>query len=159
MNEYSFYYPYPDYKFPTAIYSDRRLPRQGELIDNMRNFDRDRMVAFNEKYVFDEIIKDRMFGLFSNSYFAVLGKPLPTIYVKYSNDRAREYELRTEIRKTADGKVVRKIPMNDDARKHVRRMSHFYELLSDRYEEAGLGSIHAGCLRTESMLSFLMRKA
>ena len=23
---YHFYYPYPDYKFPTTIYSDRRLP-------------------------------------------------------------------------------------------------------------------------------------
>lgn len=139
LSEYSFYYPYPDYKFPTAIYSDRRLPSQGELIDNMRNFDRDRMVVFNEKYVFDEIIRDRMFGLFSNSYMAVLGKPLPTVYVKYSNDRAREYELRTEIRRTADGgKVVRKIPMNGEARAHVRKMAHFYQLLSDRYEGSGL---------------------
>lgn len=139
LQEYSFYYPYPDYKFPTAIYSDRRLPSQGELIDNMRNFDRDRMVIFNEKYVFDEIIRDRMFGLFSNSYLAVIGKPLPVVYVKYSNDRAREYELRTEIRRTSDGgKVVRKVPMNEDARAHIRKMAHFYELLSDRYEGSGL---------------------
>lgn len=138
MSEYSFYYPYPDYKFPTAIYSDKRLPRTGELIDNMRNFDRDRMVVFNEKYVFDEIIRDCMFGIFSNSYLVVLGKPLPTAYVKYSNDRAREYELRTEIRKTADGKVVRKIPMNDLAKAHVRKMMRYYELLSDRYEGSGL---------------------
>ena len=27
-----FYYPYPDYKFPLAIYSDEYLPRKGELI-------------------------------------------------------------------------------------------------------------------------------
>ncbi|MDE6963716.1 MAG: class I SAM-dependent methyltransferase, partial [Lachnospiraceae bacterium] len=49
VSNYSFYYPYPDYKFPTAIYSDRRLPGTGELTDNLRNFDRDRMLLFNEK--------------------------------------------------------------------------------------------------------------
>ena len=27
----TFYYPYPDYKFPMTIYSDKRLPKKGEL--------------------------------------------------------------------------------------------------------------------------------
>lgn len=138
LSKYSFYYPYPDYKFPTAIYSDKRLPRPGELIDNMRNFDRDRMVVFNEKYVFDEIIRDRMFGLFSNSYFAVVGRPFETVYVKYSNDRAREYGMRTEIRDTENGKVVRKIPMSSEAKAHMEKLARFYELLADRYEGSGL---------------------
>lgn len=138
VKEYSFYYPYPDYKFPTTIFSDKRLPNQGELIDNMRNFDRDRMVLFNEKYVFDGIIKDQLFDLFSNSYMAVLG-PAPEVdYVKYSNDRAREYELRTEIADTGDGKVVRKIPMNEDAFAHIKNMARFCELLKNRYEGSGL---------------------
>ncbi len=44
LGEYSFYYPYPDYKFMTAVYSDERLPKPGELYDNLRNFDRDRML-------------------------------------------------------------------------------------------------------------------
>ena len=38
------------------IFSDKRLPNQGELTDNMRNFDRDRLMLFNEKYVFDSIV-------------------------------------------------------------------------------------------------------
>ncbi len=138
VKEYSFYYPYPDYKFSTTIFSDKRLPNQGELIDNMRNFDRDRMVLFNEKYVFDGIIKDQLFDLFSNSYMAVLG-PAPEVdYVKYSNDRAREYELRTEIADTGNGKVVRKIPMNGDAFAHIKNMARFCELLKNRYEGSGL---------------------
>jgi len=29
LEEYSFYYPYPDYKFMTAVYSDQMLPKQG----------------------------------------------------------------------------------------------------------------------------------
>ena len=47
--EYHFYYPYPDYKFMTTLYSDRYLPKVGELSNNLRNFDRDRMLLFDEK--------------------------------------------------------------------------------------------------------------
>lgn len=138
VKEYSFYYPYPDYKFPTTIYSDRRLPNQGELIDNMRNFDRDRMVLFNEKYVFDGIVQDGLFEQFSNSYMAILGPKIDVSYVKYSNDRAREYALCTEILDMPDGRKVRKVPMNQDAVAHVREMERFCRLLSKRYEGSGL---------------------
>lgn len=138
VDQYSFYYPYPDYKFPTTIYSDRRLPNLGELTDNMRNFDRDRMVLFNEKYVFDGIIRDQLFDVFSNSYLVVIGREPETCYVKYSNDRAADYALRTEIADTPQGRVVRKIPLNEEARKHILGMKRSYEHLQKRYEGSGL---------------------
>lgn len=138
VTDYSFYYPYPDYKLPTTIYSDRRLPGQGELTDNMRNFDRDRMVLFHEKYVFDEVLSDHLFDIFSNSYLVVIGKQPEINYVKYSNDRAGEYELRTEIADTPEGRVVRKVALNESAKEHIGRLAHFYELLKERYEGSGL---------------------
>jgi len=42
--EIHFYYPYPDYKFMTTLYSDKKLPGKGELSNNLRNFDRDRIL-------------------------------------------------------------------------------------------------------------------
>ncbi len=72
--EQEFYYPYPDYKFPTAIYSDERLPKQGELDSNLRNFDHERVVLFDETKVYDEIIKSDLFPFFSNSYLVILRK-------------------------------------------------------------------------------------
>ncbi len=138
IDKYSFYYPYPDYKFPTTIYSDKRLPDPGELTNNMRNFDRDRMVLFNEKYVFDGIIKDRLFDVFSNSYLVVIGEDTDIQYVKYSNDRAESYALRTEILDTPKGRMVRKVPLNDEAAEHIRGMKRSYELLKKRYEGSGL---------------------
>ena len=39
VKDYSFYYPYPDYKFMTTLYSDKRLPGKGELSNNLRNYD------------------------------------------------------------------------------------------------------------------------
>ncbi len=138
VKEYSFYYPYPDYKFPATIFSDRRLPNQGELTDNMRNFDRDRMVLFHEKYVFDGLVQDGLFELFSNSFMAVLGPELEASYVKYSNDRAGEYELRTEILDTLDGRKVRKVPLSREAAGHIKNMNRYFKLLSKRYEGSGL---------------------
>lgn len=138
LEQYSFYYPYPDYKFPTTIYSDKRLPNTGELTDNIRNFDRDRMVLFNEKYVFDGIIRDKLFDVFSNSYLVVIGEDTDIRYVKYSNDRADEYALRTEIADTPKGPMVRKIPLNEGAREHVRGIKRSFELLKKRYEGSGL---------------------
>lgn len=138
IDQYSFYYPYPDYKFPTVIYSDKRLPATGELTDNMRNFDRDRMVLFNEKYVFDGIIKDQLFDVFSNSYLVVIGEDTNVQYEKYSNDRVDDYALRTEIVDTKEGRMVRKIPLSEEAKVHIRGMQHSYELLKKRYEGSGL---------------------
>lgn len=138
VTEYSFYYPYPDYKFPTMIFSDKRLPNQGELTDNMRNFDRDRLMLFNEKYVFDGIVEDGLFDIFSNSFLAVIGEKLDTSYVKYSNDRAVQYALRTEITDTKEGRVVRKIPLNERAWEHIKEMKRFYNLLEERYRGSGL---------------------
>ena len=138
VKEYSFYYPYPDYKFPTVIYSDKRLPSVGELTNNMRNFDRDRMVLFNEKYVFDGLAQDGLFDVFSNSYLVVIGKDTEISYAKYSNDRAEEYILRTELIEAEGGKKIRKTPLSEEAKAHVKAMEHSYGLLQKRYEGSEL---------------------
>lgn len=71
---YKFYYPYPDYKLPIAIYSDNYLPKEGELVNNLRNFDSDRFVLFDEAKAFDSIIKSNMFPQFSNSFLILIEK-------------------------------------------------------------------------------------
>ena len=68
----TFYYPYPDYKFPYVIYSDSYLPNEGELIKNRDNFDQNRLLLFNETFAFDNIIRNNMFPFFSNSYLLLV---------------------------------------------------------------------------------------
>lgn len=139
LTEYSFYYPYPDYKFMTAIYSDDRLPKPGELYDNKRNFDRDRMLLFDEKQAFDGIIKDGLFPVFSNSYAAVIGKGFEVKYAKYSNDRAAEYAIRTQIcEDEAGNRTVRKSAMTEMAAEHVQSMETAYKDLKKRFEGSRL---------------------
>jgi precorrin-6B methylase 2 len=129
-----FYYPYPDYKFMTTLYSDVYLPGTGELSNNMRNFDGDRMVLFNEGLAFDGILEEGLFPVFSNSYLAVIGDDFPVKYVKYSNDRAEEYRIRTEIvLDMVEGRGVYKFPSSKKSQPHVRAMAAAYESLRDRY--------------------------
>ena len=135
ITEYSFYYPYPDYKFMTHIYSDQYAPGKGELFNNYRNFDRDRMLLFDETRAFNGIIEEGLFPVFSNSYLAVLGEELPVIYTKYSNDRADEFSICTKIIRKPDGSLaVRKYPATPQAREHILGLALAYEQLSARYD-------------------------
>ena len=70
----TFYYPYPDYKFPYSIYSDRHLPGKGELRDNDCNFDSVKLELFDEARVFDTLIDNGVFAEFSNSFLVILEK-------------------------------------------------------------------------------------
>lgn len=141
--EYHFYYPYPDYKFMTALYSDEYLPGKGELFNNLRNFDSDRLLLFNEKNAFDGMTEDGLFPLFSNSFVAVVGRGFDVKFVKYSNDRAAEYAVRTEILGGWYGSrqgnrqetcIVRKYPIGEAAEEHVRGMAAACESLKERYQ-------------------------
>ncbi len=150
VEKYSFYYPYPDYKFMTTLYSDEHLPGKGELCDNLRNFDRDRMLLFDEKNTFDGLIEDGLFPLFSNSYIAVIGGDFAVKYTKYSNDRAQEYAIKTQIGLDEEGKpYVRKYPACEAAKEHVRGMALAYENLVKKYEGSRLKINQCNLVETE----------
>ena len=133
VTEYSFYYPYPDYKFMTTLFSDRRLPQVGELTDNLRNFDRDRMLLFDEKNAFDAILKEDMFPFYSNSYMAVIGKEPQLEYCRYSNDRSVEKAVKTSIVSEKGERKVYKAALDEYGADHIRKIQDSYEKLSRRY--------------------------
>ncbi len=139
VKKYSFYYPYPDYKFMTTLYSDAYMPGKGELSNNSRNFDRDRMLLFDEKSAFDGAIEDGLFPIFSNSYIAVIGDRFDVKYAKFSNDRAKEYMIRTEITRSDEGKIeVKKHPLSKEANEHVKGMALAYHNLKEKYTGGNL---------------------
>jgi SAM-dependent methyltransferase len=72
--EREFYYPYPDYKLPLTIYSDKFLPAEGELNDYFANFDRERLGLFSEPKVYDSVIRAGLFPEFSNSFLVIAEK-------------------------------------------------------------------------------------
>ncbi|MCR4903600.1 MAG: class I SAM-dependent methyltransferase [Butyrivibrio sp.] len=139
ITDYHFYYPYPDYKLMTMLHSDQYMPKQGELYDNVRNYDRDRLVLFNERQAYDGLVQDGMYPEFANSFEVILGPGFQTIYSKYSNDRADEYKIRTDIEIDQMGrKVIRKHPLTPEAIEHVRNMRSAYEGLQERFKGGDL---------------------
>ncbi len=134
INEYHFYYPYPDYKLMTLLHSDYYLPKFGELQDNVRNYDRDRLILFNEKHAYEDLVKDGMYQEFANSFEVILGPAFDTIYSKYSNDRVDEFKIRTDIAIDRAGrKVIRKFPLTKAAKEHVFEMRDAYAGLMEKY--------------------------
>jgi len=68
FSETFFYYPMPDYKFASVIYSDRKLPKVGEIYHLLSNYDRPRDLLFSEEAAFNGIIKAGYFDIFANSF-------------------------------------------------------------------------------------------
>ena len=145
-----FYYPYPDYKLPHTIYSDEKLPGIGDLNTNLRNYDADRLVLFDETKAFDAMIEEGRFPEFSNS-FIVITSPyegwdnmtLP-IYAKFANDRMDEFRVCTMINRSAEGeKKVYKMALSTHANAHIRHMSESYGRLVEQFDKTGF--VPAGC--------------
>ncbi|SDB46661.1 MULTISPECIES: bifunctional 2-polyprenyl-6-hydroxyphenol methylase/3-demethylubiquinol 3-O-methyltransferase UbiG [unclassified Butyrivibrio] len=139
IKDYHFYYPYPDYKLMTSLHSDKYLPAYGELQDNVRNYDRDRLLLFNEKRAYECLINDGMYGEFANSFEVILGPGFDTVYCKYSNDRADEFKIRTDITIDKLGrKLIKKYPLTEAAEDHIFGMQDAYYALRERYRGGDL---------------------
>lgn len=141
----SYYYPYPDYLFPTTIYSDDRLPEPGELNENIRNFNKDRYLLFDEGKVYNSLLKEGLYGELANSFFLVCDKEETVsqgekvIYSKFSLERDERFQIRTDIIKKSDGtRVVRKAPMTEAAVAHLAQMEKNYHRLQENTKGTGI---------------------
>ena len=138
------YYPYPNYRYMTALYTDAWLPAEGSLNTNLCNFEEERLVLFDEAKVFDELIRDGKFTEFSNSYLFDLtcreqSAKEELLFLKYSVERDEKYRIRTEIVKKADGsKLVRKVPYGEAAKDHVNALPRLAQLLKEQYAPEGV---------------------
>jgi len=63
-----FYYPFPDYKLPDIVFSDLKLPEEEDILMNAISYDNNRYQLFDERRVFKQIIRNKMFPFFSNSF-------------------------------------------------------------------------------------------
>lgn len=135
-----FYYPYPDHRFARDIYSDRYLPKKGELSYNIANYEDDRILLFDEQKVFDSIIEEEQFPFFANSFLCLAGQrdnpflEQEVYYTRYASDRSREYAVRTDITKEA----VCKHPVYREGAAHIKHIAKAYEQLSLQYKDTDL---------------------
>ena len=135
-----FYYPYPDERFALDIYSDRYLPKKGDLNYNIVNYEDDRILLFDEQKVFDSVIEEGQFPFFANAYLCLAGAEgqehwrQEAVYTRYASDRSREYAVCTQI----TSREVRKRAMYAQGDAHVEHMVRSYEQLSRQYADTQL---------------------
>lgn len=159
--DYKFYYPYPDYKFPAAVYSDNYLPQPGELNRNICNFDRDRLVLMDEGKVFDQILQDHLFPLYANSFFVEITKPgidesqpEQLLYTKYSSGRSKQFSIQTRIVRDRDGKnIVYKKAEYAEGQKHLGHIAEAAKQLDDVWKEYGQFSVNR-CVSRDGRVEF-----
>ena len=93
------YYPYPDYKFPTEIFTDDSINTIFPLTTEVP-FDQDRVELFDKKAVYKGFMADEIMDHFSNSFLVELGHINQSLlhrptYVKISNNRKKEFSICT----------------------------------------------------------------
>lgn len=142
----TYYYPFPDYRFAMSIYSDGYLPKQGELIDQVGNFDEERLILFDEAKASDLLVREGKFTEFSNSYLIVAereeccgirneeGECIS--FVKFSNDRGKGHNIRTYITESQDGKQhLIKTADSKEADAQIENIKKTYQALQELYAD------------------------
>ncbi len=134
IEQYNRFYLDPNSDYAVHIFNDNYLPKTGDVVNNLCNLTYDRIQMFNEASALEGAAKDEMYPIFANDYLIVTGEALPQRMVRYSNDRAGAYQIKTELYETEDGLLVSKTALCADGENHIRNMEQSYHTLSEQYE-------------------------
>lgn len=138
MNILKFYYPYPDYKFPTEIFTDYTV---NEKIPITRDIplDTTRVKLYNESMLYLSLIKEKSMDLFSNSFLVEISNTADIDinnfgYIKVSANRKKEFRICTII--DQNKKEVYKYNLCKEGKQHIANMIRFSD-----YELVGLKNV------------------
>lgn len=117
-----FYYPLPDYKLPTVVYSEKYLPQNENLQNTLFYYAPNRMsLLANEKNLYKDIIENGVFEFFANSFLvecsnnAQIGE---NVFASLCHDRLEEFRLGTRIQ---DNGIVEKFALSEKGKLHIRQ--------------------------------------
>lgn len=118
-----FYYPYPDYKFPSEIYTDDNI-NNGNYGRTGVYFEKMNRRLFHEKAMTDSLAKEKVLDKFANSFLVEAGAASPekehVLYAKLNTSRRREFAVGTVIRTDARGRrTVGKYALTSEAAQHI----------------------------------------
>lgn len=126
LNEYKFYYPYPDYKFPNEIFTDETINTE-KFGRKYYTYDAERLSLFNENIVSHTLANEKIAEYFSNSFLIEvkmnnISEKTQVLYAKLSADRKKEYRIAT-ILENYNGKLIAiKKPLTRDANQHIKNL-------------------------------------
>ena len=157
------FYPYPDYKFPTEIFTDDSVNRIVPSSPD-RPFDLVRAELFDKEEVYRSFMHSNIAQQFSNSFLLELSEdsgqntPVPT-YVKISNNRSKQFSLCTLLYE--DGGFAEKRALYSQGYDHLEKMERnvctqgILQTLPVQYRE---GTLRSQLLHQQSMKEILQKR-
>lgn len=132
FKEFKFYYPFPDYKLPSVIYTDEYLPnKNSNKLKYLVYYNPKDTIIFNETDVVKEIVKDDMLDYFSNSYFIEISKSNMNFckakFISFNNFRKKENKLITKIYDD----YATKVSIFEEGKKHIKNIATYINILKD----------------------------
>ncbi len=135
FNHLDFHYPMPDYKIPTQIFSDEFSPKYGQM-DNFSNaYDKDRYAFFDEKLAWQNIIQNKQFPFFANSFLVIAKQEITEEKKIYSNFKRKindKFQIETSLVKTENEIYSLKSPLNVKSHEHIETIYNNYLFLNDK---------------------------
>lgn len=157
------FYPYPDYKFATEIFTDASINKIFPSLPD-RPFDLVRAELFDKEEVYRSLMRSNIAQHFSNSFLLELGgdsrenSPIPT-YVKISNNRASQYSLCTSLYE--NGGFAEKKAIYPQGYDHLKKMGSragnqgILHTLPVQYRD---GTLRSPLLHQQSMKEILQKR-
>ena len=119
-----FYYPFPDYKIPYAVYTDDRLPNAMELKNDLLFNHDDAGFFTNPLEAVDDIVDNDLVGYFANSFLveASMNEKIEKIvdYAKLNTNRNKPYATITKINNS--GNIIKE-SMYEEGIEHLKKMA------------------------------------
>lgn len=140
---HKFYYPFPDHKLPSIVYSDEYLPNENNSkLSYLIYYNPEDIIVFNEMEAVREIVKEGKLDFFANSYFIEISNSKNKLskvkFASFNNFRKKENKL---ITKMYDG-YVQKEAIYEEGKNHIKKIDQNIKLLnncnikiSDKVEE------------------------
>lgn len=137
-HDVTFYYPMPDYRLPTTIFSDEYLPKKGDLTDQVTAYDYPPFLVLDVGASFDAVCEDGRFCQNANSYLAVWTKKeredgQNTIeYIKFNRTRKEQFQIKTVI--SGKPRQVEKTALTEEGVPHIQLFQSNCKILNQQHK-------------------------
>lgn len=126
---YKFYYPFPDYKLPTIVYTDERLPKKDE-IENLPIYLYGGKDNFDIHKVLSGLLDNQLFDVFSNSFLVEFGlKDSLLCDINYARNLSyRNLDYKTITLENQKHEIF-KIADNEKSKLHLENLVNIHKKL------------------------------
>lgn len=131
FNHTKMYYPFPDYKLPSVLFADSFKVSDSDINSiPIYNYKDDDLYEFDPRTVLKGLNDNNQFDFFVNSFLVEAMTKSDNFsnvsYVRFQPNRSEKYNVITKI---SDDRKIEKIPLNDDAKNHLKQLEETHKRL------------------------------